>query len=105
LEKGEPKQLAPSHLLLDAKLQEQGDKKELPATAFLFEMLRSCLIVLFSYISTKYNCQICPPSPFLIPYLISLSYVKKQKKRKSLGLRHHVSFLSGRDLFQCKLFA
>jgi hypothetical protein len=34
-----PKQLAPSHLLLDAKLQEQRDLKELPASVFLFEML------------------------------------------------------------------
>jgi hypothetical protein len=40
LEQGEPEQLAPSHLL-DAKLQKQGDKEELPASAFLFEMVRS----------------------------------------------------------------
>jgi hypothetical protein len=39
---GEPEQLAPSHLLLDAKLQEQGDKQELPISAVIFEMLRSC---------------------------------------------------------------
>jgi hypothetical protein len=39
---GELEQLAPSHLLLDAKLQEQGDKEELSSSAFLFEMLRSC---------------------------------------------------------------
>jgi hypothetical protein len=41
LEQGEPEQLAPSHLL-DAKLQKQGDKEELPVFVFLFEMLRSC---------------------------------------------------------------
>jgi hypothetical protein len=35
---GEPEQLAPSHLLLDAKLQEQGDKQELPISAVFFEM-------------------------------------------------------------------
>jgi hypothetical protein len=35
-------QLAPSHLLLDAKLQEQEDTEELPASTFLLEMLRSC---------------------------------------------------------------
>jgi hypothetical protein len=39
---GEPEQLAPSHLLLDTKLQEQGGKEELPASAFLFEMLTFC---------------------------------------------------------------
>jgi hypothetical protein len=38
---GEPEQLASSHFLLDAKLQEQGDKQELPASAVLFERLRS----------------------------------------------------------------
>jgi hypothetical protein len=41
LEQGKPKQLALAHLLLDAKLQEQRDKEELPASAFLFEMLTS----------------------------------------------------------------
>jgi hypothetical protein len=38
---GEPVQLAPSYLLLN-KLQKQGDKEELPASPFFFEMLRSC---------------------------------------------------------------
>jgi hypothetical protein len=38
----EPEHPASSHLLLDAKSQEQGDKKELPTSAFLFEMLTSC---------------------------------------------------------------
>jgi hypothetical protein len=42
LKQGEPEHLALSHLFLDAKLQKQGDKKELPASAFLFEKLRSC---------------------------------------------------------------
>jgi hypothetical protein len=37
----EPEQLALSHLLLAAKLQEQGGKEELSA-AFFFERLRSC---------------------------------------------------------------
>jgi hypothetical protein len=32
----------PSHLFLDAKLQGQGDKEELPASTFLFEMLTNC---------------------------------------------------------------
>jgi hypothetical protein len=40
-EQGEPKQLTPSHILFDAKLQKLGDKKELPASAFLFGMLTS----------------------------------------------------------------
>jgi hypothetical protein len=38
----ETQQLASPHLLLDAKLLEQGDKKELTASAFLFEVLTSC---------------------------------------------------------------
>jgi hypothetical protein len=41
LKQGEPEHLGPSHLLLDAQLQKLGDKKELPASAFLFEMLAS----------------------------------------------------------------
>jgi hypothetical protein len=41
LEPVEPEQLALCLVLLDANLQEQGDKEELPASAFLFEMLRS----------------------------------------------------------------
>jgi hypothetical protein len=40
LEQGEPEQLA-SSCLLDAKLQKQGDKEELPASAFRIEMLRN----------------------------------------------------------------
>jgi hypothetical protein len=39
---GEPEQLTLCHLLLDAKSQEQGNLEELPASAFLFEMLTSC---------------------------------------------------------------
>jgi hypothetical protein len=42
MEPREPEQLALSHVLLDAKLQEQGDTEELPASAYLWEMLRSC---------------------------------------------------------------
>jgi hypothetical protein len=41
LEQGDPEQLTPSYLL--DKLQKQGDKEDLPASAFLFEMLRSCM--------------------------------------------------------------
>jgi hypothetical protein len=40
LEQGEPEQLAPSQVL-DIKLQKQGDKEEIPASAFLFKMLTS----------------------------------------------------------------
>jgi hypothetical protein len=40
-EQGKPEHLAPSHLLV-AKLQKTGDKEELPASAFLFEMLSCC---------------------------------------------------------------
>jgi hypothetical protein len=39
---GEPEEPAPSYLLLDVKFQEQGDIKELPAAAFLFDILTSC---------------------------------------------------------------
>jgi hypothetical protein len=41
MKQGEPEQLAPSHLLLHAKLQKQVDKEGLPASAFLFDMLTS----------------------------------------------------------------
>jgi hypothetical protein len=43
LKQEESEQLAPlpSHLL-DAKLETLEDKEELPASAFLFEKLRSC---------------------------------------------------------------
>jgi hypothetical protein len=42
LKHGKPEQLPPSHLPLDAKLQKLGDKEELPASAFLFEILINC---------------------------------------------------------------
>jgi hypothetical protein len=35
-------QLAPSHLPLDVQQQEQGGRKGLPASAFLFEMSTIC---------------------------------------------------------------
>jgi hypothetical protein len=41
LEQGQPKQLTLSHLLVDAMLQKQKYKEELPASAFLFKMLTS----------------------------------------------------------------
>jgi hypothetical protein len=39
----DPERFAPFHLLLDAKLQDQGDTEKLPASAFLFEMLTNIL--------------------------------------------------------------
>jgi hypothetical protein len=37
-----PEQLAPSHLLLEAKLEEQGEIKGLPVSVFLMEIFTSC---------------------------------------------------------------
>jgi hypothetical protein len=42
LEQGEPEQLAPSHVL-DAEVTGTGRQRELPASAFLFEMLTMIL--------------------------------------------------------------
>jgi hypothetical protein len=45
LKQGKPEQVASSHILVDAKLQKLGHKKELPASALFSEMLRSCKIL------------------------------------------------------------